>query len=95
MLTGDNERTAQAVAKPLGIDNVEAGVEPADKSEHVKRLRQQGQVVAMAGDGINDAPALATAGRGNRDGNRHRRSDESAGVTLVKEICAGSRTPSF
>ncbi|MEY2504262.1 MAG: P-type Cu+ transporter, partial [Verrucomicrobiota bacterium] len=61
MLTGDNERTAQAVARRLEIDQVEAGVAPRDKYERVERLRGKGFIVAMAGDGINDAPALAAA----------------------------------
>src|SRR5690606_12957156 len=61
MLTGDNVTTARAVARKLGIDEVEAEVLPADKSRVVERLRAEGSVVAMAGDGINDAPALAAA----------------------------------
>jgi Cu+-exporting ATPase len=61
MLTGDNEHTAHAVAKNLGLDQVEAGVAPEDKHERIRQLRAQGQIVAMAGDGINDAPALAAA----------------------------------
>jgi P-type Cu+ transporter len=61
MLTGDNATTAPAVAAKLGIDEVQAEVQPADKRQVVERLRTEGRVVAMAGDGINDAPALAAA----------------------------------
>ena len=59
MLTGDNERTAKAVANQLSIDEVEAGVSPEQKHDRVKQLQSSGAIVAMAGDGINDAPALA------------------------------------
>ncbi|MEQ9068655.1 MAG: HAD-IC family P-type ATPase, partial [Gimesia chilikensis] len=61
MVTGDNEKTARAVARQLNIDDVEAGVKPQDKYEKIKALREKGHKVAMAGDGINDAPALAEA----------------------------------
>ena len=59
MLTGDNEQTAQAIAKQAGIDEVSAGLLPEGKLETIKRLQSQGRIVAMAGDGINDAPALS------------------------------------
>ena len=84
MLTGDNERTANAVAKKLGLDRVEAGVEPQHKHERVRQLREQGQIVAMAGDGINDAPALAAAHVGIAMGTGTDVAMESAGITLVK-----------
>jgi Cu+-exporting ATPase len=84
MLTGDNERTANAVAKTLGLDQVEAGVEPQRKHERIQQLRQQGQIVAMAGDGINDAPALAAAHVGIAMGTGTDVAMESAGITLVK-----------
>jgi Cu+-exporting ATPase len=84
MLTGDNEKTARAVAGQLNIDEVEAGVQPEGKHDRVVKLRELGHVVAMAGDGINDAPALAAANVGIAMGTGTDVAIESAGVTLVK-----------
>ncbi|WP_332677850.1 heavy metal translocating P-type ATPase [Brevundimonas sp.] len=83
MLTGDNATTARAVAAQLGIDAVEADVSPADKAAVVERLRREGRVVAMAGDGVNDAPALAAADVGVAMGAGADVAIESAGVTLL------------
>lgn len=83
MLTGDNAVTARAVAGRLGIDAVEAEVSPADKAAVVERLRSEGRVVAMAGDGVNDAPALAAADVGVAMGAGADVAIESAGVTLL------------
>ena len=89
MLTGDNRVTADAVGRSLGIDHVEAEVLPDHKSDIVKQLRQEGHVVAMAGDGVNDAPALAAADVGLAMSSGTDVAMESAGVTLLKGDLTG------
>ena len=89
MLTGDSRTTAQAVAAKLGIDDIVAEVLPEDKSKAVARLQDEGRFVAMAGDGINDAPALAKAQIGIAMGTGTDVAMESAGVTLVKGDLGG------
>ena len=89
MLTGDNRTTAEAVARRLGIDDVEAEVLPQDKAAVIERLKAQGRSVAMAGDGVNDAPALAAADVGVAMGTGTDVAIESAGVTLLNGDLAG------
>jgi Cu+-exporting ATPase len=89
MLTGDNRMTAQAVAARLGIGDIEAEVLPEQKQAVVCRLRDEGRAVAMAGDGVNDAPALAAADIGVAMGTGTEVAMQSAGVTLVKGDLAG------
>ncbi|WP_312418656.1 heavy metal translocating P-type ATPase [Shinella sp.] len=89
MLTGDNRTTAEAVARRLGIDEVEADVLPDHKASVVERLKSEGRVVAMAGDGVNDAPALAAADVGIAMGSGTDVAIESAGVTLLKGDLTG------
>jgi P-type Cu+ transporter len=89
MLTGDNETTAKAVARPLGIDAVRADVLPNQKAEVIEALMAEGRKVAMAGDGVNDAPALAAATVGIAMGNGTDIAMETAGVTLIKGDLGG------
>jgi len=89
MLTGDNRKTAQAVADQLGISEIEADILAEKKHEIVHRLKAEGRIVSMAGDGVNDAPALAEADVGVSMGTGSDVAIQSAGVTLVKGDLAG------
>jgi Cu+-exporting ATPase len=89
MLSGDSATTARAVAAQLGIDTVIAEVQPDQKAQHIQALQAEGRIVAMAGDGINDAPALAQAEVGIAMGTGTDVAMESAGVTLVKGDLTG------
>jgi P-type Cu+ transporter len=89
MLTGDNKTTSEAVARKLGVKEVEADILPQDKDRIVKKLTAEGRIVAMAGDGVNDAPALAEAAVGIAMGTGTEVAIQSAGITLVKGDLAG------
>ena len=95
MLSGDNQRTAAAIGRLLGIDRVIADVLPADKAQVIKELQASGKVVAMVGDGVNDAPALATADIGIAIGSGSDVAKETGGIILVRsdvrDVVAGIR----